>query len=109
MACAAMWVGGAGTPAPAAPPARLVVTGAYRYVRNPMYVALVVAACGQALLFWRTDVLAWAGIFWLGSFVFVMAYEEPALRRKFGAEYRDYCAHVPRWVPRRRAWVPGAG
>jgi protein-S-isoprenylcysteine O-methyltransferase Ste14 len=91
---------GLGTPAPVLPPRRLVVTGLYRWVRNPMYVAIVSVVAGQGLLLGDGRVLAWAAIVWLGTHLFVLGYEEPALRRRFGAEYDAYRASVPRWIPR---------
>jgi protein-S-isoprenylcysteine O-methyltransferase Ste14 len=91
---------GLGTPAPVAPPKRLVVTGLYRYVRNPMYVAVSLLIFGQGLLFGSVGLLEYGLVVWLGFFTFVVLYEEPALRRKFGAEYEEFCAHVPRWIPR---------
>jgi protein-S-isoprenylcysteine O-methyltransferase Ste14 len=91
---------GLGTPAPVAPPERLVVTGLYRYVRNPMYVAGLMLVLGQGLLFGCVRLLEYGVVFWLVAFAFVVFYEEPALRRKFGREYEDYCARVGRWIPR---------
>lgn len=91
---------GLGTPAPVAPPRHLVVTGLYRYVRNPMYVAGLLLVLGQGLLFGSSRLLEYGLFVWLASFVFVVLYEEPALQRKFGKEYEDYCAQVPRWIPR---------
>jgi protein-S-isoprenylcysteine O-methyltransferase Ste14 len=91
---------GLGTPAPVAPPQRLVVTGLYRHVRNPMYVAVSLLVFGQGLLFGSLRLLDYGLMVWLGFFAFVLLYEEPALRRKFGKEYEEYCNHVPRWVPR---------
>jgi protein-S-isoprenylcysteine O-methyltransferase Ste14 len=95
---------GLGTPAPIAPPNKLVVTGSYRRVRNPMYVALLVVLTGEALLFGDLRVFWWALIFWAGCHVFVTVYEEPTLKRLFGAEYGIYRKNVPRWLPRVRAW-----
>jgi protein-S-isoprenylcysteine O-methyltransferase Ste14 len=95
---------GLGTPAPIAPPSRLVVTGFYRRVRNPMYVALLVILSGEALVLADIRVFYWALIFWAGCHLFVLAYEEPALTRKFGAEYQTYRASVPRWLPRAKPW-----
>jgi len=95
---------GLGTPAPVAPPRQLVVTGVYRHVRNPIYVALTSIIVGQALLFGNVD-LFWYAAIWV--FVFIVAvfvHEEPELRATFGAEYETYCANVPRWLPRLRAW-----
>ena len=93
---------GLGTPAPVAPPQRLVVSGLYRYVRNPMYVAVVSLIFGQALLFGSISLLEYGFVVWLGFFAFVLVYEEPTLRGKFGKEYEDYCSRVGRWIPRLR-------
>lgn len=99
---------GLGTPAPIAPPQRLVVTGFYRYVRNPMYAAVVALILGQGLFFGSVAVLEYAFFLWVGFCFFVLLYEEPTLHRKFGAEYEEYCAHVPRWIPRTRPYQPEA-
>ncbi len=98
---------GLGTPAPLAPTRRLVVQGFYRFLRNPIYVAVTLLIVGQALLFgeWRLLVLAVA--FWLCCHLFVVVYEEPTLRRSFGSEYEVYCAGVRRWAPRLRPWRGG--
>ena len=93
---------GLGTPAPVAPPQHLVVTGLYRYVRNPMYVAVLALIFGQGLLFGSVRVLEYGLAVWLGFYLFVLLYEEPTLRAKFGAEYEQYCARVRRWLPRLR-------
>jgi len=93
---------GLGTPAPVAPPQRLVVTGLYRYVRNPIYVAVVSLIFGQGLFFSSVGVLEYGLAVWLGFFVWVPIFEEPTLRGKFGKDYEDYCARVPRWIPRLR-------
>ena len=95
---------GLGTPAPIAPPEHLVISGLYRYVRNPMYVAVLLLIFGQGLLFGNVYLLGYGTIVWLGFFAFVILYEEPALRRKFGAEYERYCSRVPRWLPRVKPW-----
>jgi len=97
---------GLGTPAPVASPQHLVVTGLYRYVRNPMYVAVLSLIFGQGLLFGSGRLLEYGLIVWLGFAAFVFLYEEPALRRKFGKEYEEFCAHVPRWVPRLKPLEP---
>ena len=99
---------GLGTPAPIAPPTHLVVTGWYRYVRNPMYAALVALIIGQGLLFGRTSVLEWGLVFFVLTHLFVMVYEEPQLRRTFGSEYDAYRAAVHRWIPRLRPYSAGA-
>lgn len=95
---------GLGTPAPVAPPQHLIVTGLYRYVRNPMYVGVSSLIFGQGLLFGITQILEYGVVVWAAFFLFVLLYEEPALRSKFGDEYREFCAHVPRWIPRFKPW-----
>ena len=100
-------VEGLGTPAPVAAPERLVVGGVYRYVRNPMYVAVLAAIVGQALLLGRLGLLLYAGAAWLTVAVFVRWYEEPTLTRRFGADYEAYRRAVPAWWPRLRPWKPG--
>ena len=91
---------GAGTPAPIAPTERLVVGGAYRYVRNPMYLAVLGVIVGQALLLGQLLLFTYAAVVAAIMAVFVRAYEEPVLSRKFGREYDDYRRHVPGWWPR---------
>ena len=98
---------GIGTPAPIHPPRHLVVSGSYRYVRNPMYVALTALILGQALFLGDKNLLAYAILPWLVACIFVLLYEEPTLRKTFGAEYENYCAHVPRWIPRLTPWPSG--
>ena len=95
---------GLGTPAPVMPPKRLVVTGFYRYVRNPMYVAVTALIAGQGLLFGSVTVLEYGAILWAGFFLFVVAYEEPALGEQFADEYKRYRANVRRWLPRITPW-----
>jgi len=90
---------GVGTPAPVFPTRHLVVTGLYRYVRNPMYVAVTGAILGQGLVFGNVALLAYGGLVWLLFHVFVSIYEEPVLRASFGSEYESFCAEVPRWIP----------
>lgn len=95
---------GRGTPAPVAPPQQLVVTGLYRYVRNPMYVCVLAAILGQALLFGDQRLLLYGALFWLACHAFIVAYEEPTLSRTFGTQYEAYRANVPRWIPRTTPW-----
>ena len=97
---------GLGTPAPIAPPSKLVVTGFYRHTRNPMYVALTSVVLGEALLFGSRALLWEAAAMALGFHLFVLAYEEPVLGQLFGAQYQTYRAHVPRWLPRLVPWRP---
>ena len=93
---------GRGTPAPVAPTEQLVVGGVYRYVRNPMYLAVTAAIVGQALLLGRPVLLVYAAAFLAVTAAFVRWYEEPALQRRFGVAYEAYRAAVPGWWPRRR-------
>jgi protein-S-isoprenylcysteine O-methyltransferase Ste14 len=97
---------GLGTPAPVAPPQHLVVTGFYRYVRNPMYVGVLAIILGNALILENGAIFAYAAVVALGFALFVMGYEEPALRQQFGAEYQEFCKNVPRWLPRLTPWTP---
>jgi protein-S-isoprenylcysteine O-methyltransferase Ste14 len=92
-------VQGVGTPAPVFPARHLVVTGLYRYVRNPMYLAVVSTIFGQALILGNVKLLEYGGLVWLSCHLFVLVYEEPTLRASFGSEYRAFCAEVPRWIP----------
>jgi len=93
---------GVGTPAPVAPTERLVVSGLYRYVRNPMYLAVIATIVGQGLLLGRIVVLFYALAVGLAFSVFVRGYEEPTLTHRYGAEYEAYRRAVPRWWPRLR-------
>lgn len=95
---------GLGTPAPIAPPQNLVVTGLYRYVRNPMYVAVLAVILGQAILFGDWRLVTYGALMWLAFHAFVLAYEEPVLAQKFGTKYEDFRANVPRWIPRLSPW-----
>jgi protein-S-isoprenylcysteine O-methyltransferase Ste14 len=93
---------GRGTPAPVAPTERLVVGGLYRYVRNPMYVAVGATIVGQALVLGRPVLLAYAALFWAVVAAFVHGYEEPTLSARYGEEYAAYRRAVPAWWPRLR-------
>jgi protein-S-isoprenylcysteine O-methyltransferase Ste14 len=93
---------GKGTPAPIDPPRELVVKGLYRYVRNPMYVGVLSVVLGQAIWFEALRLFEYAGLIFVLFTTFVLIYEEPALKRKFGNAYRQYCERVPRWIPRLR-------
>jgi protein-S-isoprenylcysteine O-methyltransferase Ste14 len=97
---------GRGTPAPVAPTSSLVVSGLYRYVRNPMYLAVLAIVVGQALTFGSKTLLVYAAVLWFLFHGFVLAYEERALQRQFGASYEAYRKHVRRWWPRLAAWKP---
>lgn len=91
---------GRGTPAPFAAPRRLVMRGPYRLLRNPMYVGVGVLFFGAAMFYQSRVLLAYVALFCVASHLFVVCYEEPTLRRHFGAEYSAYCQRIGRWWPR---------
>jgi protein-S-isoprenylcysteine O-methyltransferase Ste14 len=95
-------VEGRGTPAPVAPAECLVVGGLYRYVRNPMYLAVVAAIAGQGLALGQPVLLAYGAAVWITVASFARWYEEPALARQFGGQYEAYRRAVPAWWPRIR-------
>ena len=92
---------GQGTLAPVDPPRAVVRGGAFRFVRNPMYIAVVTIIVGEALLFRSWRLLVWAAILFTAFHLFVVGYEEPALRRRFGESYETYRRDSGRWIPRR--------
>ncbi|MDP2864018.1 MAG: isoprenylcysteine carboxylmethyltransferase family protein [Desulfobacterales bacterium] len=92
---------GRGTPAPIDPPKELVVQGLYRYVRNPMYIGILSILLGEALLFASWRLFEYTAIVFSLFYFFVLFYEEPVLKKKFGESYREYCKNIPRWIPRR--------
>ena len=94
---------GRGTPAPIDAPKKLVVSGLHRYVRNPMYIGVLLALLGELLLFPSRQFLVYITGFFIAVNIFVLAYEEPVLTRQFGEEYDHYRRTVPRWIPRWRA------
>ena len=93
---------GRGTPLPLDPPRELVVRGLYHYARNPMYVGVLAVIAGQALLFASLPLAVYAIVVASVFHLFVIGYEEPALRRSFDGAYERYCTAVPRWLPRLR-------
>jgi len=101
--CALLFIErGEGTPCIALPPKMLVTSGPYRYLRNPIYMGQIVMLIGFALFFRSSGVLVLA-VSW-AAFVcgFVLIYEEPGLKKRFGEAYEDYCGRVPRWLPAMR-------
>jgi protein-S-isoprenylcysteine O-methyltransferase Ste14 len=98
---------GRGTMVPTVPTERLVVSGFYRRVRNPMYTGLLVVLAGEAILFASRDLVVYIGAVWLATHVFVCLYEEPTLTRRYGVEYLRFKKHVPRWIPRLTPWRGG--
>ncbi|MEV6410821.1 isoprenylcysteine carboxylmethyltransferase family protein [Kribbella sp. NPDC051718] len=97
---------GRGTPAPIAPTERLVIGGDFRFVRNPMYVGVVTAVLGQALLFLDPALLVYAALAWATMASFVRWYEEPVLQERYASQYDEYRKAVPAWIPRVRPWRP---
>jgi protein-S-isoprenylcysteine O-methyltransferase Ste14 len=95
-----------GTPVPIASPPRLVVSGFYRYVRNPIYVGVMAILIGEALLFGSRGLLEYTVAAWCFGAAAVRFYEEPTLARKFGADYRNYQRAVRAWIPRLHPWTP---
>jgi protein-S-isoprenylcysteine O-methyltransferase Ste14 len=91
---------GLGTPAPVLPTQHLVIHGPYRFVRNPMYVSVLALIFGQAFVFGSTRLLIYGVCVWVAFHLFVVIYEEPKLRRTYGAEYDEFVKKVPRWIPR---------
>jgi protein-S-isoprenylcysteine O-methyltransferase Ste14 len=98
-------VEGVGTPAPVAPTQNLVVGGLYRFVRNPMYVAVISIILGQAAILGRPVLLGYAAIFWAVVASFVRLHEEPTLAERYGAEYAAYRRAVRAWWPRVKPWI----
>lgn len=94
---------GQGTLSPVDPPRQLVVRGLYRYVRNPMYLSVTTIVLGEALLTHSLALAAYWAIWFLAANLFVIGYEEPTLRRRFGKSYDEYAQQVGRWIPRFRA------
>jgi protein-S-isoprenylcysteine O-methyltransferase Ste14 len=96
-----------GTPIPVASPPRLVVSGFYRYVRNPIYAGFLIILVGEVLLFGALGLLEYTAVAWAIGAAAARFYEEPILARKFGAEYQAYRRAVPAWLPRLHPWKPG--
>jgi protein-S-isoprenylcysteine O-methyltransferase Ste14 len=93
---------GKGTPVPIEPPTRLVKTGLYRYVRNPMYVGAILIVLAEAVYFSAIWLVIYAAGLWLLLHAFMIVFEEPQLKRRYGADYEQYLTEVPRWIPRFR-------
>jgi len=98
-----------GTPVPAASPPRLVVSGFYRYVRNPIYAGFVAILIGEVFVTGSPGLLEYTAVAWCIGAAAVRFYEEPTLARKFGAEYQAYRRAVRAWIPRLHPWTPEAG
>lgn len=94
---------GKGTPIPSEPPTRLVITRLYRYVRNPMYLGAIVIVCAEAVYFGSAGLLLYAAALWTALQIALLVFEEPQLKRRFGPDYEQYLAEVPRWIPTLRS------
>jgi hypothetical protein len=90
---------GRGTPGPWDTPRRFVAVGPYRWVRNPIYISALLVVLGEAWLFLSPPLLGYAGVMMIGCHLFVIGYEEPTLRRRFGDAYNEYLGTVSRWIP----------
>ena len=99
---------GSGTPAPVAPTDRLVIGGLFRFVRNPMYLAVVTILLGQCVLFASTTLLIYTVLVWAAMAAFVRWYEEPVLATRYGQQYQDYRRSVRAWWPRLTPWRSSA-
>jgi protein-S-isoprenylcysteine O-methyltransferase Ste14 len=95
---------GEGTPAPWDPPRKLVIIGPYRYSRNPMITGALLLLLAEALLFHSWPIAAWMILFFVGNAIYFPLVEEKGLEKRFGNEYLQYKARVPRWIPRLRPW-----
>jgi protein-S-isoprenylcysteine O-methyltransferase Ste14 len=100
-------VEGIGTPFPAAPTEHLVIGGLYRYVRNPMYLAVIATILGQAAILGRAELVLYAAFVWVAVATFVRFYEEPTLSRRYGTHYDAYRRAVSAWLPRATPWRDG--
>ena len=83
-----------------------MVTGLYRFVRNPMYCGVVAAITGQALVFGSARLILYGAVVWLAFHLFVLSYEEPRLHATYGTRYDEFRSNVPRWIPRPTPWRP---
>lgn len=97
---------GKGTLAPWNPPKKLVVSGVYRYTRNPMISGVALILLGESLLFGSWLLFVWFILFAAVNYIYFIVGEEPVLEKKFGADYLEYKKHVPRLIPRRTPWKP---
>lgn len=99
---------GEGTLSPLHPTRKLVVSGIYCHVRNPMIIGVLLILLGESLVLPSLSILILCLFFLLGNHLYFMKSEEPGLVARFGEEYLEYKKNVPRWIPRRTPWVPAA-
>jgi len=98
--------GGGGTPAPWDPINNLIISGPYRYVRNPMLIGVNIVLFSESLLFKSFPLFIYSCLFFFGNIIYFRTSEEPTLIRRYGSEYRDYLENVPRWMPRIKPYYP---
>jgi len=98
---------GKGTLAPWSPTKKLIMTGIYGYVRNPMIMGVLIVLAGESVVFLSLNIFIWTIIFFILNNIFFLIYEEPDLKKRFGDEYREYKRNVPRWIPRIKPFRPG--
>ena len=97
---------GEGTLAPWAPTQKLVVTGIYRYMRNPMITGVLIGLLGESIILSNAAMFLWFLIAFIGNHIYFIKSEEPGLVKRFGGQYIIYRENVPRWIPRRKPWSP---
>jgi protein-S-isoprenylcysteine O-methyltransferase Ste14 len=91
---------GRGTLAPWDPTRKLVTSGLYAYIRNPMILGVFTGLIGETVLFQSLNIGIWAGLFFVINTLYFILLEEPGLEKRFGEEYREYKENVPRWIPK---------
>ena len=99
---------GKGTPAPWDPPQKLVIRGPYRYVRNPMITAVLFILIAESLILKSLPIAIWLVVFFVSNAIYFPSVEEKGLEKRFGTDYLEYKAQVPRWLPRLHAWRQGS-
>jgi protein-S-isoprenylcysteine O-methyltransferase Ste14 len=97
---------GKGTLAPWSPTKKLIVSGIYRYVRNPMIMGVFTVLIGESICILSSRIFFWAILFFIINTIYFVLYEEPNLEKKFGSEYLEYKRNVPRWLPRKKPYKP---
>jgi len=99
---------GKGTLAPWSPTKKLVITGLYSYVRNPMILGVLITLIGESITITSVKIFIWSVIFFIINNIYFTLFEEPNLERRFGEEYKEYKRNVPRWIPRLKPFQPGS-
>ena len=97
---------GKGTLAPWSPTKKLVISGIYGHIRNPMILGVFTAIIGESVAILSLKILIWAIIFFIINNIYFMIFEEPGMVKRFGDEYKEYKKNVPRWIPRLKPYLP---